>query len=97
MQSLCAAHLEEKHQWGPGIGVEDDLFITNEEWTSTPRLELKPPDNTDARAGPAAYASGPHVGTVYVGGSDYTGIPAHVVDLATQDACAPDSSNSLVP
>ena len=31
-QSLCSAHLEETHQWGPGIGVEDDLFITNEEW-----------------------------------------------------------------
>jgi hypothetical protein len=33
MQSLCSAHLEEKHQWGAGIGVEDDLFLTNEEWT----------------------------------------------------------------
>eukprot|EP00971_Amphidinium_carterae_P350418 6491534-Amphidinium_carterae.2 len=32
MQSLCSAHLEEKHQWGAGIGVEDDMFITNEEW-----------------------------------------------------------------
>ena len=31
-QSLCSAHMEEAHQWGPGIGVEDDLFITNEEW-----------------------------------------------------------------
>ena len=53
MQSLCSAHLEEKHQWGPGLGVEDDLFITNEEWTS------------------------------YKNGADYTGIPAHVIDLAT--------------
>eukprot|EP00628_Pelagophyceae_sp_CCMP2097_P038960 CAMPEP_0184243318 /NCGR_PEP_ID=MMETSP0977-20130417/156_1 /TAXON_ID=483370 /ORGANISM="non described non described, Strain CCMP2097" /LENGTH=857 /DNA_ID=CAMNT_0026548577 /DNA_START=90 /DNA_END=2663 /DNA_ORIENTATION=- len=34
LQSLCSAHLEEKHQWGVGIGVEDDLFITNEEWTT---------------------------------------------------------------
>ena len=34
MQSLCSAHLEERHQWGAGLGVEDDLFITNEEWTS---------------------------------------------------------------
>jgi len=34
MMSLCSAHLEQKHQWGEGIGVEDDLFITNEEWTS---------------------------------------------------------------
>ena len=32
MQSLCSAHLEVKHQWGDGKGVEDNLFITNEEW-----------------------------------------------------------------
>lgn len=32
MQSLCSAHLEQPHQWGDGIGVEDNLFITNEEW-----------------------------------------------------------------
>lgn len=32
LMSLCSAHLEEKHQWGPGIGFEDDVFITNEEW-----------------------------------------------------------------
>lgn len=32
MQSLCSAHLETKHQWGEGMGVEDDIFITNEEW-----------------------------------------------------------------
>lgn len=32
MQSLCSAHLEEKHQWGEGIGLEDDVYITNEEW-----------------------------------------------------------------
>ena len=31
-QSFCSAHMEESHQWGEGIGVEDDLFITNEEW-----------------------------------------------------------------
>lgn len=31
-QSLCSAHMEEKYQWGEGIGLEDDLFITNEEW-----------------------------------------------------------------
>lgn len=53
MMSLCSAHLEEKHQWGEGMGVEDDLFITNEEWTS------------------------------YKEGAAFTGIPAHVVDLAT--------------
>lgn len=31
-QSLCSAHLEEAQQWGPGIGFEDDIYITNEEW-----------------------------------------------------------------
>lgn len=58
MQSLCSAHLEEKHQWGVGLGVEDDLFVTNEEWTS------------------------------FQGGSNYTGIPAHVVELSTGNAYA---------
>jgi hypothetical protein len=32
MQSLCSAHLEQKHQWGEGIGLEDNIFTTNEEW-----------------------------------------------------------------
>lgn len=32
MQSLCSAHLSPKHQYGPGIGCEDNLFVTNEEW-----------------------------------------------------------------
>jgi len=32
MQSLCSAHLEHRHQWGPGIGMEDTSFVTNEEW-----------------------------------------------------------------
>jgi hypothetical protein len=34
MQSLCSAHLDEKYQWGEGIGLADDMFITNEEWMS---------------------------------------------------------------
>lgn len=34
LQSLCSAHLEEAHQWGDGIGLEDPIFLTNEEWTS---------------------------------------------------------------
>jgi hypothetical protein len=58
MQSLCSAHLEERHQWGGALGVEDTLFITNEEWTS------------------------------FTTGSDYTGIPAHVIDMATMTAYA---------
>lgn len=31
-QSFCSAHMDEKHQWGMGIGFEDDLYMTNEEW-----------------------------------------------------------------
>jgi len=31
-QSFCSAHLEQKHQFGEGIGMEDDIFFTNEEW-----------------------------------------------------------------
>jgi hypothetical protein len=31
-QSFCSAHLEEKFQWGEGIGLEDDIWMTNEEW-----------------------------------------------------------------
>jgi len=53
MMSLCSAHLEERHQWGGNKGVEDSLFITNEEWSK------------------------------FKDGSDYTGIPAHVIDLST--------------
>lgn len=33
-QSLCSAHLEQKHQFGDGIGFEDDVFLTNEEWSN---------------------------------------------------------------
>eukprot|EP00977_Amphora_coffeiformis_P030186 scaffold45304_cov191-Amphora_coffeaeformis.AAC.1 len=32
MMSLCSAHLIQKYQWGDGIGTEDDMFMTNEEW-----------------------------------------------------------------
>ena len=32
--SFCSAHLEEKEQWGTGIGLADDVFLTVEEWTS---------------------------------------------------------------
>jgi hypothetical protein len=32
MQSLCSAHLELYHNWGDGIGLEDTMFLTNEEW-----------------------------------------------------------------
>lgn len=32
--SFCSAHLEERHQWGEGKGVEDNMFLTNEEWAN---------------------------------------------------------------
>jgi hypothetical protein len=32
VQSACSAHLEHHYNWGPGIGFEDTLFLTNEEW-----------------------------------------------------------------
>jgi hypothetical protein len=53
MQSLCSASLSEPFQWGPGVGVPDRLFVTNEEWIQT---------------GDSKY---------------YTGLSAHVVDIAT--------------
>lgn len=33
-QSFCSAHLEEKYQWGRGIGLVDDIWMTNEEWNN---------------------------------------------------------------
>jgi hypothetical protein len=30
--SMCSAHLEMKHQWADGVGVEDNLHLTTEEW-----------------------------------------------------------------
>ena len=32
--SFCSAHLEEKEQWGAGMGLVDDVFLTVEEWTN---------------------------------------------------------------
>ena len=42
-QSFCSAHLEEKKQWGTNLGLEDDIFLTVEEWTSvdTSRVQAK--------------------------------------------------------
>jgi hypothetical protein len=31
-QSFCSAHVEQKYQWAPGIGLVDDIYFTNEEW-----------------------------------------------------------------
>jgi len=31
--SFCSAHLEEKHQWGTGIGFESSIYLVPEEWT----------------------------------------------------------------
>lgn len=32
IQSLCSASLDIHEQWGPGVGLVDDIFMTNEEW-----------------------------------------------------------------
>lgn len=32
MQSMCGASFSEPYMWGEGIGTEDKLFISNEEW-----------------------------------------------------------------
>jgi len=32
LQSLCSAHLIQKHQWTKDFGLVDDIFLTNEEW-----------------------------------------------------------------
>jgi hypothetical protein len=38
--SFCSAHLEEKHQWGPNLGLEDTTFMTVEEWTILDAVRL---------------------------------------------------------
>ena len=53
MMSLCSAHLEEKHQWGAGVGVEDDLFLTialrrRDAPRRAARVEAGPPAPTPA-------------------------------------------------
>ena len=40
--SFCSAHLEEAHQWGAGLGLEDDTFLTVEEWTSLDAVRRLP-------------------------------------------------------
>lgn len=47
-QSFCSAHLEQKHQWGEGIGLEDDIFMTLEEW-----IDYKPGSNFVGLSGQA--------------------------------------------
>jgi len=32
MMSLCSAQLAKRHMWGDGVGFENDIFLTNEEW-----------------------------------------------------------------
>lgn len=62
MMSLCSAHLEEPHQWAPGMGVEDRLFITPEEWTA-----LAP--DCESYVGLSAHVVDPATKTSYAVGS----------------------------
>ena len=58
LHSLCSSHLEEAHQWGNGLGVVDDMWVTNEEWTD--------------------------LNSTLVAKYGYSGLSAHVVELATR-------------
>ena len=67
MQSLCSANLAERHTWGPGIGVERDIFITNEEWITLA-------DDTEKYVGLSAHAIDIHTQTDYaIGAMTLTG------------------------
>jgi hypothetical protein len=69
LQSLCSAHLEQKHQWGEGIGLEDDLFMTNEEWNNYV------PDKPFVGISVSTYAPL----TLFVQATKLNGIPTHIL------------------
>lgn len=62
LQSLCSAHMEESEQWGEGVGLQDDLFITNEEW-------MDYPEGTDSIYGIAVHVIDPSTKTMYAVGA----------------------------
>lgn len=62
MMSLCSAHLEEPHQWGEGIGVEDLLFLTVEEWTYLD-------EGVESYVGLSAHTIDPATETMYATGA----------------------------
>lgn len=76
-QSLCSAHLEEKHQWGKAIGLEDDIFVTNEEWHSFTDGELF--------VGLGAHAIDLHTRTAYALGVFGQGGYEKIVEINSQN------------
>lgn len=68
--SFCSAHLEEKEQWGAGIGLVDDVFLTVEEWTSynTSIVEAKGVVGLSAHAVDIATKTAYAVGAFGMGG-----------------------------
>mmetsp|Transcript_3280 Transcript_3280/g.5509 ORF Transcript_3280/g.5509 Transcript_3280/m.5509 type:complete len:95 (+) Transcript_3280:173-457(+) len=80
LQSLCSAHLEQKHQWGEGIGLEDNMFITNEEWANF-QLDQE-------FVGQSAHALDLDTKTLYaVGGFTSKKLP--ISSLMNMDLCCP--------
>ena len=66
MQSLCSSLLEEAHQWGKGIGFEDDIYLINEEWITY--ISVKPFVGISAHAMDLANKADYAVGSVTVSG-----------------------------
>ena len=68
--SFCSAHLEEKEQWGTGIGLADDIFLTVEEWSDydAARVEAKGVVGLTAHAVDMATKTAYAVGAMGAGG-----------------------------
>ena len=79
MMSLCSAHLEEKFQWGSGIGVQDDLYMTNEEW-------MRLPSDQDSYVGLAAHAVDIENQAMYALGVFTQGGFEKIVEFSTEHA-----------
>lgn len=75
-QSFCSAHMEQKHQWGEGIGLEDDIFITNEEWHSY--------EDGQMFVGLGAHAVDVHTKTAYAVGAFSQGGFEKIVEINSQ-------------
>ena len=76
MQSLCSSHLEEKYQWGPGIGLADRLYITNEEWMAYA-------STATAVVGLSAHAVDPSTQTAWALGVTTQGGFEKIVEVST--------------
>ena len=75
-QSFCSAHMEQKHQWGKGIGSEDDIFLTNEEWHSY--------EDGQMFVGIGAHAVDVHTKTAYAVGVFGQGGYEKIVEINSQ-------------